>query len=343
MNKIILLFLISFAVYPAPNERLVYVPNDTLPLELRFLIETIQEYPLSSAEKEQIKEIIQTMGQNMQGIDRKILNPFIKSECYKYLLNTLSRPYEITNYRPDLLQEMLKNLEKSYDDYASFTLWFVVALKNDFENIFSSPFHITFIQSLKTNGEITSPEVLRIKKKLTVLIPIFQQIQNLSAEEWAIFLKDKLFSLLSQLATRLQLLHTLTPVTTTSTITFFELKKISIKKKKSKLETLIDAITSEKKTDSPITGWRPKEAVAIFPTPNPNYIAPEKMPEPIDTWLDEFIQIYPTPSPNYHPPKKLPMPISSWPEPLITPTPESTPAAPPIPTPIDPDADWILN
>lgn len=62
----------------------------------------------------------------------------------------------------------------------------------------------------------------------------------------------------------------------------------------------------------------------VSPKPDPNYVAPQKLPQPVDDWVpvDETIiedgipltkdRLFPKPDPDYVPPKVLPKPVDSW-------------------------------
>jgi hypothetical protein len=62
----------------------------------------------------------------------------------------------------------------------------------------------------------------------------------------------------------------------------------------------------------------------VAPKPDPTYVAPQKLPQPVDDWVpvDETIiedglpltkdRLFPKPDPDYVPPKVLPKPVDSW-------------------------------
>lgn len=86
-------------------------------------------------------------------------------------------------------------------------------------------------------------------------------------------------------------------------ITYIEKRDLDLEKAKAE----IDALTFE-----------------IAPEPDPNYVAPQSLPTPVDSWepVDETIiedglpltkdRLFPEPDPNYIPPKVLPKPVNKW-------------------------------
>ncbi len=282
MKIIILLGLILSL--PTKSAIQTFVPKEELPVEFSYLVESLQLYPLSDLEREKVTKEIKELDKLFSLMSKEEVFFVLKSEIYKELLNKPRLTQQSKYYNKKILRPLLDVIEAKIDSYHQFAKWIIIATYADLKQIFDSPYYNTFIVEKKGIG-LKNPNAALIEKKLNLVLPWYEDITGQNPEVFHENLKPVMLSLLTKLNKKIRILLQFSRFDTLKLVAEDTLKYFEIKapgEKGPKKDPLLDMdLPTEKPTEVAKDQWAPRNE----PTePDPNYVAPEKLPSPTDDW-----------------------------------------------------------
>lgn len=281
--KIILLIGLILSL-PTKSAIQTFVPKEDLPVEFSYLVESLQQYPLSDKEREEITKEIKELDKLFSLMSKEEVFFVLKSEIYKELLNKPRLAQQSQYYNKKILRTLLDLIEAKIDSYHPFAKWIIIATYADLKQIFDSAYYNTFIVEKKGIG-LKNPNAALIEKKLNLVLPWFEDITGQSPEVFHENLKPVMLSLLAKLNKKIKYLLQYSRfeklnLVTEDALKYFEIK--SPEEKAAKKDPLLDMdLPTEKPTEVAKDQWMPKNGPL---EPDPNYVAPEKLPTPTDDW-----------------------------------------------------------
>ncbi len=282
MKKLwILIFFISLPIKSAVQ---IFKPKENLPVEFSYLIESLQQYPLTEKEREELSQEIKKLDKLFSQMSKEEVFFLSKSEIYQELLNKPRLAQQQKFYDKKILRTLLDFIETKIESYHPFAKWIMIATYADLKLIFGSPYYNTFIVEKKALA-LKNKNAAMIEKKLSLVLPWYEDIIGQSPEEFHENLKPIMMAILSKINRKIGYLLEYSRFDKTDLSTTGELKYFEVTTSEGKVEKkdpIADLeIPNEKPAESAKQEWMPRNE----PTePNPNYVAPEKLPSPTDDW-----------------------------------------------------------
>lgn len=226
----------------------------------------------------------------------------------KYLLKNLitqgaSNSKKLKNLDQKLFDTLKLKIETIPQSTRPFTKFVYSSLLIDLGNLLTDPDYKYFLQYQKYKTASLEASSQKIKSRYSYISPWLRMLLEDSSEDFY-----KKIDILNQESFKNLAL---------GMGSFARLEN----QKNFKVENYISKIdASLKKAQEEIS----KLSFQIAPMPDPNYVAPEKLPTPVADWepVDEEIienglpltrdQLFPEPDPNYVPPTVLPKPVDKW-------------------------------
>ena len=296
MKTLILLLFVSPCLFAKS-----YYAKKELPGELNLILQSIAKMKLKEVEKKLLGEIIWKIDGNFTEMDKDEIFFLVKSSVYKTILQFKKKDERIPNIKP---KEMEKLVEKKLASgpYSNFTRWLLRAIVSDYNNIFKSKGYKL------TQGD---------KKKLRLIMPWYRFFIETSVEEFELDLKDLHFFTLGKILVVSQGLLQYSRFNykeiKKKELNFFEYREPAVLSKVNSIDEILGSFPDNPQdTNNLPTPWRPKDGQKNDDyLKDPNYIPPDKLPEPINEklWAKQGGI-----DPNYIPPDKLPIPIdeNTW-------------------------------
>jgi hypothetical protein len=208
----------------------------------------------------------------------------LKTEIYKELLNKPPLTQQFKHYEKKILRPLLDLIEVKIDSYHQFAKWIIIATYSDLKQIFDSPYYNTFIVEKKGIG-LKNPNAALIDKKFNLVLPWYEDIISQNPEVFHENLKPIMLSLLTKINNKIRILLQYSRFEKINIVIDDNLKYFEIKaplEKPAQKDPLQDLVMpQEKPTEIAKDQWFPRNE----PTePDPNYVAPEKLPTPVDDW-----------------------------------------------------------
>jgi hypothetical protein len=280
------------------NSHVIFQTGKGLPLEFDYILESIQKYITSNKEKTLFKQKISKLDQLFSKMTKEEIFFIIKSESYKTILK-IKPQFAIKKSYYD--QKSLTVFDKflSSKTISSFSKWVARSIYNDLKNIYSSSEFTTYMYR-KKNSSILTKEYILIDKKLNILLPWVGYLLLSRPNEFEEDMKKYMTELFEKIS-----------IYANQYLQFSKFEKVEISPLKTKLrffyiKEYIDPIQTDIGSsvlkiedinidpdqflvdEDAISGWVPKNAPPVIPTPDPNYIKPDKLPVPTNDWIDNL-------------------------------------------------------
>lgn len=280
----LLILLSLFLPIVSQSSLPTYVPKSELPVEFSYLVESLQLYPLQDKEREDLSIVIKALDKVFTQMSKEEVYFTLKSEIYKELLNKPRLTQQSKLYDKKILKNFLEVIDTKIDNYHQFAKWIIFATYSDLKQVFDSPYFNTFIVEKKGIG-LKNPNAAMIEKKLNLILPWYEDIVNQSPEEFHEMLKPTMISILNIILKKSGYLLEFSRFdkfkpSEGDNLTYFELK-MPVKKEAQKDPLLDMELPGEKPVEQAKAEWLPRNEPM---EPNPNYVAPEKLPVPTDDW-----------------------------------------------------------
>ena len=292
---------LSYSLTATPAK--IYISNQTLPIEISYLISSLQKNHSTKNEKNKFANSISKLDQLFQKLNKEELFFIIKSESYKTILK-IKPEYQIKeSFYQDKSLKVFDKYFKS-ETISSFSQWIVKSIYYDIKNIYNSSVFTTYMFRKKNNAVLTK-EYIVVDKKLKILLPWISYLgitQPNQFEEDMYKYMTKLFEKLliySEQYLKFSQFDKLEISPLNKNLRFFTLETPhlkSIKDKNVRIENiLLDPDEFLVDEDVKESGWMPKDDTkgakllkTPIPTPDPDYVPPEKLPESTSDWIDSF-------------------------------------------------------
>lgn len=305
-----LLILASLHSFSLRAEELWVTNKNQLPSEFSYLLEALQKTDFTPNEKRKLSSQLKELDVEFSLMTREEIFLIIKGEIYKTLL-TYYKGSSDTLLEQEQINLLDKNLQEKGPKLNAFALWLMIALKTDAEVLLGHP---QFGQ-LKLGAN--NKELLRLKKKMTVIAPWIQNFLSMNVDEFHNELRPLLWEIFSRIENSARLFVMVGRFekgkAKDGALRYFVQKEVSSAEFFPELENWLrrEALKNEKEV--PATNeWKPKD------NKDPNYVAPKALPKPVDDWMGQSEwnslekNLLKTPEPSNNSPKVLPKPVDDW-------------------------------
>ncbi|MFZ8933178.1 MAG: hypothetical protein ACO20H_06605 [Bacteriovoracaceae bacterium] len=294
MKYLIFLFIIT-PLFAAPKK---FVSVKEVPAELAYLIDTIQEHEYTQEEVDQLMDLIKRLDYILPHLTKEEAFFLSKSEIYFNVLRQNRNKYDV---EADLLNKStlstLENLiKKNSEIYSPYALWLSKAILSDLKILFESSLFSVYKALKKDERPLKSSQAKVLDTKLKMLLPWFKKFTTLSPKDLEEELKYNQFDQLkavvrtSEKLLRFSRFKKLGAIPKDYTFQAFVLQEEeTIIEEKVNEENIVENLpipeSPQKKEVKKAENWVPKD---LFPKPDPNYKAPDKLPKPIDDWIEDL-------------------------------------------------------
>lgn len=330
MKKIFFLaLLLSFTVQATIRPTKVYEARATLPLEFRYLVDSIEKGEMTTDTRADFLSNIAHLDHIFSFLGQEEIFFTVKSEVYKAILKKFQgiKSQEVW-YAPSILTKLESKREKFKKLQAPFEAWLTDAISSDLRLLYKDPLTQSFQLSAKSGTPIKETSLLKIKNRFELLWTWYDYLESKDEDEIILDLMSFKLTLFSSIREYLQmyLVKTHYGVGTPfpkNEYLFFALKKVNSENKESGIDQMLEKITQEivtKKEEEEQkneAGWKPEEDFSPTVKRAQNtYKIPSKLPRPVNDWkrelADELVAPFPKPAPDYSAPKNLPSPTNDW-------------------------------
>ncbi len=133
MRYLLIIFIIPLS-FKAMSINKIILPSNELPMELSFIIESIQKYNLDKKEIKFIENTITQIDKNFSLMEKGEIFFLSKSEIYKSILSNTPE-YSIKKESLEETINKLKTAIKNKNSNKKFTLWIMQSILKDLKNI----------------------------------------------------------------------------------------------------------------------------------------------------------------------------------------------------------------
>tara|TARA_R110002072_G_scaffold1989_5_gene16713 strand:+ start:188058 stop:188939 length:882 start_codon:yes stop_codon:yes gene_type:complete len=292
--KLILLLSIFFLSFNSFSSS--YKAKGSLPFELEAMIESLPWNIYNLKQKEKINLLVRELDGKLSAINEKERFLFAKSSLIRFFLNNPpSNSFSETVFRRDILREIRNSFGK--EKQTQFVHWFMRALVSDLEDTFNSPEYVNL-----QGKDPKSNSILR--KKFQLIGPWINFFKGKNKEEINFALSELYIRAIEHLNSKIESYVNFKTmkknfISPSKNLAFFKIEKeTKIPEIENNMLSIIDEVIKRHEKagiPAPIEDWVPndddlakKETPLVVPTPNPDYVAPDKLPEPVDDWLFEI-------------------------------------------------------
>jgi hypothetical protein len=291
------IFILFFIVFPLSAATQKFYPVNEVPIELSYLIDSIQDHKYNDEKSEQFVDLIRRLDFIIPHLTKEEMFFLSKSEIYFNILRKNRKGHVIEEdfFSKDTLDTLEKLIEKNSQTFSTYTLWLSKALLSDLKILFESNLFPVYKGLIQDSLPLKSSKMRVFDTKMKMLIPWFKKYTTLSPQELELEIKEIQFEQLSAIVKtgekllRFSRFKKLGPIPKDYILKAFTLeKKKAILKEEVNEENLIENLPipdTPKVEVRKAENWVPKD---LFPQPDPNYKGPDKLPKPVDDWIEEL-------------------------------------------------------
>jgi len=340
VNYFCLIFLFILTINPlAAVEQPIILAKDHLPYEFKLLTSATNRYMTSVNEHYELVEDLKIIDAALSPMKKEEQFFFIKSEIYKEILRSKPDTNPPTRYiDPKTLTDLdAKAFEFKDNEYVS---WLIQSIRDDLTPLLSSSMRNTYLFQIQSKTPITDMELTKYQRKIKILLPWAVLFLQKSPDEIDVFCKDLVKRSLASIKLSLVEFNKINKTKLPSLVSdIYKLSNFTVRnqaqiaaEKSGELEKeLLETDFNKSEAKIAKDGWVPRTEddnlqnnAALnpdpFPTPDPNYIPPVKLPAAKNDWEKEYL--YPNPDPKYQAPKELPQAKNDWEQEYLYPTPD---------------------
>lgn len=331
------IYVVAFNFQSALGKE-VYLPNNKFPLEFVLLIQSLQKIELTDEEKKDLIKNIAIIDQIAAIMSKEEIFFIIKTEIYKAILNKYKdEKTRFKLYRPENIVKLKDFSKRKFTALLPFANWMARAIQSDMKVIIKSHLFNKLINHLKRTNLINNSNLRKVKRRLSLLLPWYQKLSTLAKNDIDELMKEFMIECLRKITFFIKSLAQFTQekelaispkVTSYKFFKKFDLSSIRGIPKSYDILTIMkfdDEVKTAKQTLTESSKWKPSKEVLPkgYPTPSPNYVPPEVLPQPVDDWMPKEDKdtskiskrniplVVPTIDPKYVPPKNLPKPAEN--------------------------------
>lgn len=305
------LFFTLFIALVTPSvfaEEMWVTQKSKLPSEFTYLLEALQKTEFTANEKRSLSSTIKELDAEFSLMTKEEIFLIVKGEIYKSLL-TYYRGSSDQSLEVDQRELLQKALQEKGPKLNAFALWLMIAIKTDVDSLLGHP------DFAKIKLGAKNKDLLRLKKKMTVITPWVQNFLSMEIDEFHNELRPVLWDIFGRIENSARLFVLMGRIdkkkTADSKLAFFSLKEVTGSDIFPELDNWLKRQTAKKESAKENAGpeWKPKEE---------NYVAPKVLPKPIDDWLDQSDwnslenSLLKAPETSTNTPKALPKPVDDW-------------------------------
>lgn len=279
----------------------IFVPLDTLPVEMQLLTDTLYFDDENVDDFPQINQQITSLDRVISDIPKEHLFFIIKSEIYKFFLERVSdiKPPKIV-YTQKLISDLGKKIALGKDEYSPIGYWLIRGLRIEVNQILTSDIY----QNEKSNPE----EKQKMERKLELLAPLMKLSLDLPPKDFnqRIFpwVKGCLETLIMTFKSFL-IGSNYRPAPETSPIKYFVKSKKEIKgqaplavpptesqvknaAKKQAMEEVADLVVdnaSPTQEEPKQNKWTPQGSASLTTILTASETSPQALPTPVNDWV----------------------------------------------------------
>ncbi|MBI2519674.1 MAG: hypothetical protein HYV97_04635 [Bdellovibrio sp.] len=300
-------FICLFLCYAVPlyASKKIITSDKPLPTEFVLLIESLQKAGLSGEGKAQFDKLILSLDESFDVLTKEEIFFICKAEIYKAILK------KYRNTEPDLKKfdmRFLKNatakIEQINNDKVELSLfskWMIQALLSDLKSLLMAPQYLNFLTFVQNGTDVTSQPFIIWSKKLNMVGPWLDLFINSVDSEFEAIIRPLQLEALQIIATYADLLIKQSRFkeswpkkkSTLASLSFFTWREM---KEKTDSAALPSDLTPQGSgsSDIPAAVWTPKDTPETtansnlpvnYPTPDPDYLPPNKLPQPVNDWI----------------------------------------------------------
>jgi len=273
---IIYIFFKSIISLNATIETTKFSPNKNLPLEVELIVHSLNDQTLTTTQAKQYKEAILKLEILLNKSTKKDIHFFSKSYFYRFILNRKDSS-KLNKSLINLNNSRIIQDKRDSPQLNPFSKWIIDSLLNDLYQL----------------GNLSSPNSLSESKK-QILIPWYNYFLNNTIQDINQSSVSYNIELLSSFEKFLSLYVSFSRSSNkeTSPIKYFTLIPTKKEIEKNTVAKILES-TEIKETILPEKNqWMPKgddtkkqeKMSSNIILPDPNYIAPKKLPVPTNDW-----------------------------------------------------------
>ncbi|WP_044557155.1 hypothetical protein [Halobacteriovorax marinus] len=282
-----------------------------MPTEYKILIESINHYPLSKEDKDDLLSNIVMSDAFFTKIPKNDLFLLTKMEIYKAVLSYHnSENIKSIRVNQPIINELMKKANTAKDELNPFASWILRAVIKDLQSIIKYKYYQTYLTQKAQSKKLKNIELLKLDKKITLLSPWISLFNLSTSEEINLALRPLHFRIIRRLAFLSKTIYQtssfdkMPPMKELNQLSLFKYSR-ELTNRESTLQKIDDVIgnieifpskgssTNISDLPNPSNDWIPKDDMQslkikkgdLFPEPDPNYKKPESLPEPVNDWL----------------------------------------------------------
>ncbi len=284
-----------------------------VPGEFRFLIESIQKQDLNIDNKAQFEKWMLSLDESFSVLNKDEIFFICKAEIYKAILKKYKdSEIDLKKFNNTFLKGATEKIEQVNRDKALsiFSKWMIQALYSDFKTLLTAPQYLNFVTLTQNATAIADQSFVIWTKKLKMVAPWLDLFINSDSSEFEAIIRPmqleilKTISLYSDLLIRQSRFKEDWPKkkSTLASLNYFILKDVkeSLKPVSVLDDTPVTTGSGSGSGEIPTAAWTPRDTPLDLPKATDASLSPTLPPN------------YPTPSADYHAPEKLPQPVNDW-------------------------------
>lgn len=289
-------------------EEMWVTQKNKLPSEFAYLLEALQKTEFTANEKRSLSSTLKELDAEFALMTKEEIFLVIKGEIYKSLL-TYYRGSSDLSLEIGQRELLTKAIQEKGPKLNAFALWLMIAIKTDVDMLVGHP------NFSKIKLGANNKDLLRLKKKMTVIAPWVQNFLSMEVDEFHNELRPVLWDTFSRIENSARLFVLMGRIdkkkNPDAKLAFFVLKDVGSKDVFPELENWLrrEALKKEEAKEDLSKEWKPQD---------PTYVAPKVLPKPIDDWLDQSEwnsiekSLLKEPQTGTNTPKVLPKPVDDW-------------------------------
>ncbi|MEK6623755.1 MAG: hypothetical protein AABY86_02225, partial [Bdellovibrionota bacterium] len=307
VRAVTLFFVFLFALPHSPvyASKSIISSIKPLPAEFVLLLESIQKADLSSEKKVLFERWILSLDESFGVLTKDEIFFLCKAEIYKVILKKYrNTDSDLTKFDMRFLKAAsakIEQINKDKVELSLFSKWMIQALLSDLKSLLTAPQNLNFITFVQNGTEVTSQPFIIWAKKMKMVAPWLDLFVNSIDSEFETIILPLQLEALQTIATYADLLIKQSRFkeswpkkkSSLTALTFFKWKEVKTTKDITSPsgDDLIPSMSGRGSSETPTAAWTPKDAPGTtlppnYPTPNPDYRSPEKLPRPVNDWIE---------------------------------------------------------
>jgi hypothetical protein len=301
---LLIFYLFATLESSAEENNKYYEPRSSLPLDMRLALSHLQFH---YHQPEEIKRNIIILDQFLDLLSEEERLFITKAELYKALFRiTRDVSIRIELFDQQTLDIVTRARQESTGLKETHPFFYQLygSILGDLKPIIESPGYRTFVGKIRTSPSQLTNEELILKRKMEMVLPWIEWFQKGGVDQVNSYLVEAFNDYLNVIISRMNDYFFLTrdenltlSTTRDGDLSFFTLKDLpaGLNPKpvqedtdSENLETILAPILKQQDSlPKPVDDWRPRESAQDFfkMAPDPNYVAPEALPDPVNDWI----------------------------------------------------------